>query len=62
MQHTLKWFQNRVGRLLFRDEWFCKCPNCNHTVTHGLIVKNKQHAKELFEIQGELEINYRDKK
>ena len=58
---TLKWFQNRINKRIFRNKTSCKCDNCNDVFKNGIVVGNKNHAEYLFSIQGELNINYRDK-
>ena len=61
--HTEKWFKNRIGKKVFRDEIkpYC-CPVCERNGKEGLIVGNEQHANYLKLIQDEMGIEYRDKK
>ena len=64
---NLKWFQERIGKRIFRNPDNCKCPVCEDVVENGLIVVDSFHAEYLYMIQGEWKsegtiLNYRDKK
>lgn len=58
--HTLKWFQNRIGKRIFRDPVSCPCPACFEVGQKGKVVRNKQDAEYLYHIQNDLHIIYRD--
>ena len=67
MAHTLKWFTNRIGKKIFRDDDGCGCKSCNNVVENGLIVFDESHAQYLEMIDNEFwacgtKLNYRDKK
>lgn len=62
MKHKLKWFQNRVSKRVFRDAVDCPCIHCTDAGENGLVIADDQHARELYEVQFEIDINYRDKK
>ena len=60
--HTLKWFQNRIGKRVFRNKSHCQCATCKDVYFRGLIIHDDFHAKYLFDMQGDLGLFYRDKK
>ena len=65
--HQLRWFNNRIGKRVYRDDSGCKCHHCKETTEKGLIVINKSHADYLYNIEHEYAcdgfyLNYRDKK
>ena len=68
MRHTLKWFENRIGKRIFRDNTkkHC-CEHCDRVSENGLIVRDTTHADYLHSVQnafwseGEM-LNYRNKK
>jgi len=67
MAHNLKWFTNRIGKRIFRDDDGCGCNFCNDVVKNGLIVFNESHAQYLAMIDNDFEacgvkMNYRDRK
>ena len=59
--HTLKWFINRIGKKVYRDDIEC-CNQCKNVADHGLEIHDKNHAEYLFMVQNDLQINYRDRK
>ena len=59
---TLTWFENRIGKRIYRDKNNCECETCQRTFKDGLIVKNKLHAEYLEMISRDLCIDYYDKK
>lgn len=64
--HTLKWFENRVGKRIYRDPSTCPCLTCKDVEKNGLIIHDKQHAHYLwvtaldYAHEGAY-LNYRDK-
>lgn len=63
---TLSWFQNKIGKKIFRDYYKC-CDTCDEIFKNGLIIKDKEHAEVLYNTQNDFEVegrvmNYRDKK
>ena len=60
--HTLKYFTNRIGKIVYRNEVSCKCPTCGRGTEYGIKIADRQHAQYLFDVQNELGIKYRDKK
>ena len=62
MYHTLKWFQNRIGKRVFRGPTGCKCTTCKEIEENGKFIHGQDDAQYLFEVQYDLDINYRDKK
>jgi hypothetical protein len=58
MKHTLKWFKNRIGKIIYRKITWCQCDMCNEP---SVKVYNLEHAEYLFDCQNELDIDYQDK-
>lgn len=67
---TLKWFEQRIGKRVYRDSNHCngdKCKDCKMIEEVGIIVADEQHADYLYNMQleyaqeGEF-LNYRDEK
>lgn len=64
---TLKWFERRQGKTVFRDKTSCGCIHCDRVVNFGIAIRDKDHAKYLFNVQNEYAnegtyLNYRDVK
>lgn len=65
--HILKWFKNRIGKRIYRDDDGCNCETCKDVVKTGLTIRDEQHAQYIYDIQNgfadeEVYLNYRDKK
>ena len=66
--HTLKWFQNRRGKTIYRkprrrvDGEMC-CNLCEQTIikVYPLQKRIPDHAQDLFDYQNQLKIAYYDK-
>jgi len=56
----LRWFKERIGKRVFRNETSCKCSFCTFNQKNGLIIKDEKHAQYLFDMQNELQLNYFD--
>jgi hypothetical protein len=65
VQHELKWFMDRIGKIVYRNTLHghskC-CETCKKASEFGIFIKDKVHAEYLFTIQGDLGIDYRDNK
>lgn len=59
--HDLKWFQDRVGKRIFRTESTCQCEVCKKVYEVGLTVVDKLHAQYLYDCQNSLGLFYFDK-
>ncbi len=64
--HTLKWFINRIGKTVYRDDSKCGCFCCDNIVKNGVKIRNEQHAEYLHDVQHDFAaegilLNYRDK-
>lgn len=64
---SLKWFLDRVGKRIYRDDTSCTCGTCKKNNKDGLIVNDEQHAEYLHTIQNDFAfenkfLNYRDEK
>ena len=61
MKHSLKWFQNRIGKRIYRGKGeVCSCEECKKVEEEGLVVYDNQHARYLERVQHELDIDYSD--
>jgi len=56
----LSWFQERIGRRIYRDAVSCGCTICKSGTIHGVFVFDENHAQYLFDCQNEIGIRYRD--
>ena len=62
MRHTLKWFENRIGKRIYRlTETNC-CETCQEVYKNGMVIRNKFHAYNTYIHQNELNLEYGDKK
>jgi hypothetical protein len=64
--HSLKWFENRIGKRIYRDPSSCPCDHCKNVEKIGLIIADKQHAHYLWITALDYAyenffLNYRDK-
>jgi hypothetical protein len=59
---TKQWFYNRIGKRIYRGKTSCKCATCKDVKNDGLIILDTFHADYLYMVQGELKIDYKDKK
>ena len=46
-----QWFIEKIGEVIFRNETSCDCGVCKHVYDNGLIVKDKNHASYLYEME-----------
>ena len=65
--HTLKDFEENVGKVVFRDNNKCSCATCADVLKNGLTIIDLEHARYLYDTQCDfavegLELNYRDNK
>lgn len=63
---TLKWFKNRIGTRIYRDDNDCGCGSCRAVLEEGLLVFDEFHATYLYDTQNDYAaegvlLNYRDK-
>lgn len=61
---TEKWFLNRIGKRIFRDDRKC-CSTCERVYKDGVIVNDEQHARYIYQVQCDFAnegifLNYRD--
>ena len=61
MRHSLKWFKNRIGKRIYRDDNHC-CDTCDEVFRNGIVVHDEQHAEYLYMVNCEMDLNYRDNK
>lgn len=58
----LKWFQDRIGKRIYRNKVACDCETCNSIESEGLIIYDDTHASYLNDCSAEMNIKYRDNK
>ena len=56
----LIWFQERIGKRIYKDAVSCGCTICKSGTIHGVFVFDEYHALYLFDVQNELGILFRD--
>ena len=63
--HNLDWFGNRIGKIVYRSPIHghppC-CDTCKKSSEFGIFIRNLTHARYLHMVQGDLGVEYRDKK
>ena len=65
---TKRWFKNRIGKRIYRDDSGCSCNGCKDIVENGLEIWDEHnHYEYLYDTQNEFAncgvlLNYRDKK
>lgn len=63
---SLEWFQERIGKRIYRDDSGCSCHHCKYIVEHGIIVESEGHAEYMYWTQNEffndggVVLNYRN--
>ena len=60
--HCLKWFLNRIGKRVYRLIDYPCCRVCDEVYKNGLVIYDRAHAQYLYDAQGELQVEYADKK
>ena len=58
--HTLQWFINRIGKIVYRDKLTCKCSTCKSVEKDGVLIHDKNHAEYLYMVSCDMDIGYRD--
>lgn len=48
----LKWFKDRIGKRVFRNNSTCKCSVCASVEEKGLIIEDEMHASYLMDMEG----------
>jgi hypothetical protein len=48
-----KWFIDRIGKIVYRNETSCKCVVCASVVENGVIISDANHAIYLSETECE---------
>jgi hypothetical protein len=64
---SYRWFLNRIGYKVYRDDDGCKCKSCKDVVEKGIEVFDRDHARYLSQIDCDFAcdgtyLNYRDEK
>jgi len=60
--HPLNWFTERIGKRIYRGDVTCDCNTCKTGTEEGLIIRDNTHAEYLYDVQLEMDIEYRDEK
>lgn len=61
MKHTLRWFEERVGKRVYRKGGTCCCHHCLNALDKGFIITDKNtHADYIYTCQNELDLEYSD--
>ena len=53
----LKWYTDRVGKVVFRNKTSCKCGVCDDVYERGVLIQDSEHANYLFDIVGAYNID-----
>lgn len=62
MKHQLRWFENRIGKVVYGNDVICPRKTCKDITHGGLKIADKQHAQYLHMLQYYLDVDYRDNK
>ena len=49
----LKWFTDRVGKVVYRNRTTCRCGVCDVIYTNGLLIQDEMHATYLYDVCGD---------
>lgn len=64
-KHSLQWFTSRINKTIGTKrpckKTMCKCRSCQGAIKDGVIIRDKEHAEYLFNVQNEMGISYFDK-
>jgi hypothetical protein len=55
-----KWFQDRIGKRIYRNKNSCDCKTCEIVYKNGLIISDENHASYLQDCEAELNLHYTD--
>lgn len=47
-----KWFNDRIGKRVYRNLTSCGCLTCQRVYKEGLIIADETHASYLYDIEG----------
>jgi hypothetical protein len=51
-EKRLKWFKDRIGKIIFRNKNTCKCKVCESVYKNGLRLEDEQHASYVMDCEG----------
>lgn len=46
----LKWFTDRIGKVVYRNKTTCDCDICNDGYNKGLLIRDEFHAEYVYDI------------
>lgn len=55
-----KWFQDRIGKVVYGAKSSCKCQTCKIVYSRSLKIMDKDHASYVHDFEGEINIRYFD--
>lgn len=47
----LKWFVDRVGKIVYRNRTTCDCPVCENVYKTGLYINDRFHAEYVYDME-----------
>ncbi len=56
MSEREKWFNDRIGKLVYRNKTTCKCPTCDGVYQAGVLIFDQMHANYLEMCEAEYNI------
>lgn len=59
-KHNKQWYQDRIGKRVYRTEASCQCDVCKKIGEVGLVIDDELHAQYLYDCQNELDLYYFD--
>ncbi len=58
MRHSLPWFMARIGKRIYRLTKFKCCAVCDKVYQDGVIIRDRQHATYVKDVQDEMGLEY----
>lgn len=47
-----KWFKDRIGKRVFRNNTTCQCSVCQSVYEKGIVIDNEMHASYMHDMEG----------
>lgn len=61
-RHSLKWFESRIGKRIYRERTSCNCNSCYSGFVDGVFIHDAIHGGYLKICQDEMGIRYSDRR
>lgn len=58
MRHSLAWFMARIGKRIYRLTKTNCCAVCDKVYQEGVVIRDRQHATYIKDVQDELRLIY----